>query len=160
MDSLVGLALYISTAGNFRKITFSRPDWTMVIMSDPKSLLKYPHTSSRQSRRRTNKRKRVSGDCFYKFWLVLGGCLLVFRELLLVEVWEEWKSCFWQVSERHSWKHSCVNQSQVPPCRFHVLSAPFDKLSCSCELDSRLESFEVFAHWACQRLKMDILSFL
>lgn len=60
IHSSVGLAPYINAAGNFRKITFSRPDWTMVIMSDPKSLLKYPHTSSRQSKRRTNKRKRVS----------------------------------------------------------------------------------------------------
>ncbi len=62
MHSSVGLSLNINTAGSFRRITFSRQDWTMVNMSYHQFLLKYPHSSSRQSRRRANKRKRVSGD--------------------------------------------------------------------------------------------------
>lgn len=62
MYSSVGLSLHINTAGSFRKITFSHQDWTMVNMSYHKSLLKYPYSSSRQSRRRTNRKKRVSGD--------------------------------------------------------------------------------------------------
>lgn len=64
MHSSVGRSLNINTAGSFRKITFRRQDWTMVNMSYRQFLLNYPHSSSRQSRRRANKRKRVSvGSC-------------------------------------------------------------------------------------------------
>lgn len=57
--SSVGLNSNINIAGSFRKITFRHQDWTMVNMSYQQFLLKYLHSSSRQSRRRANKRKRV-----------------------------------------------------------------------------------------------------
>lgn len=70
VHSSVGLSLNINTAGSFRKITFSCQDWTMVNMSYHQFLLKYPHSISRQLRRRANKRKRVSTEYCYLFWLV------------------------------------------------------------------------------------------
>ena len=68
--SSVGRSLLINTTGSFRRITFSRKDWTMVNMSYRHFLLNYPHSSSRQSRRRANKRKRVSG---FVLWTLISG---------------------------------------------------------------------------------------
>lgn len=81
MHSSVGLSLNINTTGSFRKITFSRQDWTMVNMSYHQFLLKYPHSISRQLRRRANKRKRVSEEYCYLFWL-LGRCFPVLRGVM------------------------------------------------------------------------------
>lgn len=104
--SSVGLSLNINTAGSFRKITFSCQDWTMVNMSYHQFSLKYPHSSSRQSRRRANKRKRVSGDS----WQLVSPCFSVFPGTIgyLTHSWSglgDWtdkkKACFWQLSQCH-----------------------------------------------------------
>lgn len=84
MHSSVGRHLHINTAGSFRKITFSRQDWTMVNMSYHKPSLKYPHSNSRQSGRRTNKRKRVRRHSCSLFGQLLVVFLFFFPQSLSV----------------------------------------------------------------------------
>lgn len=104
MHSSVGRHLHINTAGSFRKITFSRQDWTMVNMSYHKPSLKYPHSNSRQSGRRTNKRKRVSRHSYSLF----GQLLVVFFQPL--SVYLRWSGAVEKMRIHTFWR--------IPRCDF------------------------------------------
>lgn len=108
MHSSVGPSLNINTAGSFRKITFSRQDWTMVNMSYHQFLLKYPHSISRQLRRRANKRKRVSGACCWMCWLTLGCFSVLTRSKGGYWTWKWPGVSYWKE------KNVCMFLAEIP----------------------------------------------